>query len=98
MSTLENVIGFSKTEGERKERVERKGGGMREREKEREGGRERNQAQHWWIHFAGEKLMQSLGVRKRTVCLKAFLEAYSDLRRKNKTDIQVNDRLFSEAG
>ena len=61
MSTLGNVIGFSKTEGKRKERVERKRGGERERERERD----------WWKHFAGEKLMQSLGVRKWTVCLKA---------------------------
>ena len=29
---------------------------------------------------------------------KSFLEAYSDLRRKNKIDIQINDPLFSEAG
>ena len=38
MSTLGNVIGFSKTEGKRKERVERKRGGERERERERETG------------------------------------------------------------
>ena len=38
---MENVIGFSKTEGERKERVERKGDGVREREREREREGER---------------------------------------------------------